>query len=140
METNSYINPWIYNGNIVTDEDAVGNVGFVYLITNNTNNRKYVGKKLFYFSKTRTVKGKKKKEKVISDYKEYYGSNRELQKDVEELGVDNFTREILYICKTKGHCSYLEAREQFLREVLLCDEYYNGVIQCRINSSHLPKK
>ena len=137
MET--YDNPWTYNKADVTDETASGYIGFVYLITNKKTKRKYIGKKLFWFTKTRTVKKKKKREKVPSDWKEYYGSNDELKAEVAKLGGKNFKREILYLCKTKGECNYYEAYEQFTRQVLLCDEYYNAYIQCRINASHLPK-
>ncbi len=134
-----YNNPWTYKKAHVTDADAVGHMGFVYLITNKKTKRKYIGKKLFWFSKTRTVKGKKKREKVPSDWKEYYGSNNELNKERETLGDKNFKREILFLCKTKGECTYLEAREQFARNVLLTDDYYNGWIHCKVSISHLPK-
>jgi hypothetical protein len=136
---------WIYNNIEVTElpEDCIG---FVYMITNLTNNRKYVGKKLAKFSRTttRTVKlknGNKKKKKirskVDSDWMEYYGSSIELNKDVESLGKDNFTREILFFCKSKAECSYIEAREQFSRKVLESEEYYNNNIMCRIHGSHI---
>jgi hypothetical protein len=71
---------------------------------------------------------------------DYYGSSIELSKDVESLGVDSFTREILYYCKSKAECSYIEAREQFSRRVLESDEYYNGQISCRIHKSHIKGK
>ena len=136
---------WIYNNNEISElpEDCIG---FVYLITNLTNNRKYVGKKLAKFSRTttRTVKlknGNKKKKKIRSkidsDWMEYYGSSIELNKDVESLGKGNFTREILFFCKSKAECSYIEAREQFSRRVLESDEYYNNNIMCRIHGSHI---
>lgn len=121
-------------------------VGFVYLITNNLSGRKYIGKKLAKFSKTtyRVVKlknGKKKRKKIRgkidSDWKTYYGSSPELQKDVDALGAENFTREILYFCKSKAECSYVEAREQFARRVLESSDYYNGIINCRIHGSHI---
>ncbi len=121
-------------------------VGFVYLITNELSGRMYVGKKLAKFSKTtyRVVKlknGKKKRKKIRgkidSDWKTYYGSSPELQRDVAELGAENFTREILYFCKSKAECSYVEAREQFARRVLESEEYYNGIINCRIHGSHI---
>jgi len=124
-------------------------VGFVYLITNLTNNRKYVGKKLAKFSKTtyKTIKkkdGTKKKKrvrsKIDSDWLEYYGSSIELNKDVESFGKENFTREILYFCKSKAECSYVEAREQFARKVLESTEYYNNNIMCRIHGSHILNK
>jgi hypothetical protein len=139
---------WLYNNQELTElpEDCVG---FVYLITNLTNDRKYVGKKLAKFSRTttKTVKlknGTKKKKKVRSkvdsDWMDYYGSSIELNKDVESLGKENFTREILFFCKTKAECSYIEAREQFARKVLESTEYYNNNIMCRIHGSHILNK
>ena len=136
---------WIYNNQELTElpDDCVG---FVYLITNLTNQRKYIGKKLAKFSRTttKTVKlknGEKRKKKVRSkidsDWLEYYGSSNELNKDVESLGKDSFTREILFFCKSKAECSYIEAREQFTRRVLESTEYYNNNIMCRIHGSHI---
>jgi hypothetical protein len=139
---------WHYQGTLVETlpEDCVG---FVYLITNNVSGRKYIGKKLAKFSKTstKTVKlknGTKKKKKVRtkvdSDWQTYYGSSPELSKDVETLGTDNFIREILYYCKSKSECSYVEAREQFSRRVLESTDYYNGHIQVRVHGSHILNK
>lgn len=132
---------WIYKNEVFDSIDCFEPtaVGFVYLITNLTNNKKYIGKKLLYFSKTKYIKNKKKRIKIESDWKDYYGSNQELQKDVELLGKENFKREILHICYSKGECNYLEAKEQFLREVLENNDYYNGQIQCRINKNHIKK-
>ena len=138
---------WLYQGTIVEQlpEDCVG---FVYLITNNTTGRKYIGKKLAKFSKTTykvvklkngTKKKKKIKGKIESDWRDYYGSNIELNKDVEQLGVENFTREILFYCQSKAECSYIEAREQFRHRVLERDDYYNGHIQVRVHGSHILK-
>jgi hypothetical protein len=121
-------------------------VGFVYLITNNLSGRKYIGKKLAKFSRTtlKTVKQKngiKKKKKVRSkvdsDWREYWGSSPELSRDIELLGTENFTRQILYYCKSKSECSYIEAREQFSRQVLESQDYYNGHIQVRVHGSHI---
>jgi hypothetical protein len=121
-------------------------VGFVYLITNNLSGRKYIGKKLAKFSRTtlKTVKQKngiKKKKKVRSkvdsDWREYWGSSPELSRDIEQLGTENFTRQILYYCKSKSECSYIEAREQFSRQVLESQDYYNGHIQVRVHGSHI---
>ena len=124
-------------------------VGFVYLITNNLSGRKYIGKKLAKFSKTtykivkqkNGIKKKKKiRTKVDSDWREYYGSSPELSKDIEQLGTKNFTREILFYCKSKSECSYIEAREQFTRQVLESDDYYNGQISVRVHGSHIKNK
>lgn len=139
---------WLYENQLVETlpEDCVG---FVYIITNLSSERKYIGKKLAKFSKTtqRTVKlknGSKKKKKirtkVDSDWRDYYGSSPELSKDVELFGKDNFKREILYYCKSKSECSYIEAREQFSRKVLESKDYYNGHIQVRVHGSHIINK
>jgi len=139
---------WTHQGQIVEQlpEDCVG---FVYLITNMLTGRKYVGKKLAKFSKTtyKTVKlknGKKKRQKIRSkidsDWQEYWSSSDELKKDIVSLGKDNFTREILFYCKSKSECTYIEARTQFERKVLESDDYYNGQISCRIHQSHIKGK
>ena len=126
---------WFYNDLVF--EEVGENIAYVYCITNLINGRKYIGKKNLYFSKTRVVKGKRKRYKVESDWHDYYGSNKELQEDVENLGKENFKREILRLCKSKGEASYFEAKEQFTRFVLETDEYYNSWISCRIRKSHL---
>lgn len=139
---------WLYESQPVVSlpEDCVG---FVYLITNTLTGRKYIGKKLAKFSKTTyrvvklkngTKKRKRIKSKIDSDWQLYYGSSPELSKDIELLGTENFTREILYYCKSKAECSYIEAREQFSRRVLESDDYYNGHIQVRVHGSHIKNK
>lgn len=139
---------WMYNNNII-EFAPEGSIGFVYLITNLTNNKKYIGKKLFCFSKTRykvhTQKNGKKvkkkiKSKIDSDWRDYYGSSENLHKDIELLGKEKFTREILYFCSSKAECSYLEAKEQFARGVLESDDYYNGQIAVRVHGSHILKE
>ena len=138
---------WTFQGQEVVElpEDCVG---YVYIITNLTNNKKYIGKKLAKFAKTtyKTVQlknGTKKKmkirSKIDSDWREYWGSSPNLQADITQIGVDKFTREILYYCKSKAETSYVEAREQFDRKVLESDDYYNGHIQVRVHGSHIKK-
>ena len=139
---------WLYQNQPVETlpEDCVG---FVYMITNITNQRRYIGKKLAKFSRTtqRTVKlknGTKKKKKirtkVDSDWRDYYGSSPELTRDVELIGKENFKREILYYCKSKAECSYIEAREQFTHKVLESEDWYNGHIQVRVHGRHILNK
>jgi len=135
---------WTYKGKTFDSDDIGDYVGFVYLIHDNKTGRKYVGKKLFHRKVTRPpLKGKKRKriEYVESDWKTYYGSCKELQEEVKhEQDLSRFECEILHLCKTKGELSYLELKEQVDREVLLKDEYYNNIIQCRIHGKHLRKK
>ena len=139
---------WLYQGTVV-DVLPEECVGFVYLITNKTDHRMYIGKKLAKFSKTtyKVVKqknGVKKKKrirsKIDSDWKEYYGSNDQLNKDVESLGRDNFIREILHYCNSKAVCSYIEAKEQFDRKVLESADYYNGIINLKVHKNHIKDK
>ena len=119
-------------------EDMIGeDYGFVYIITNLTNNRKYIGKKFFYSLRTKMIKGKKKRMKLPSDWQTYYGSNDAIKKDIIDLGKENFKREILHLCKSKGECGYLEAKEQFARSVMESDSYYNVWIMCRVRRSHI---
>jgi hypothetical protein len=127
---------WIYK-NKVFEEVPTNAYGYVYLITNNLTGRKYIGKKLFWFRKTKVVKGKKKRLKVESDWREYWSSSDEVKSDVKVIGETNFTREILHICQNKGTCNYLEAKEQMLRGVLESDLYYNAQIQCRVHRTHI---
>jgi hypothetical protein len=126
---------WSYKGEIVED---IGNyIGFVYIITNLSNEKKYIGKKNFYFSKIKQVKGKKKRYKVESDWKDYYGSSDKLNEDVHLFGENNFKREILRFCSSKGEMTYFEAKYQFQYDVLESDQFYNSWINCKINKKHL---
>jgi len=134
---------WIYKNEPV-EQLPEQCVGFVYIITNTVSGRMYVGKKLARFKTTRykmhTQKnGKKVRKKirgaVASDWQEYYGSSDQLNRDVELLGRDQFRREILYYCRSKAECNYIEAREQFTRKVLESDQYYNGHIRVRVHGS-----
>jgi hypothetical protein len=123
---------WFYKGKEFTEipENAVG---FVYIITNKQNQRKYIGMKNFYFTRLKKVKGKKRKKrvKIESDWREYFSSSEILKKDVKKLGEENFTREILYICFNKHDLAYLELKEQVVRNVLESLEYYNEFLYYR---------
>ena len=125
---------WTYQGKQI-DKLPEGCEAFVYLITNKVNGMMYVGKKLAKFKVTKKpLKGKKNKRRSTkeSDWQTYYGSSDRLNADVLELGEDNFIREIIHICPSRGIASYLEAREQFERRVLETDEYYNGYLINRL--------
>ena len=135
----SYENPWIYNGEPFDSDKIEDNYGFVYLIENLVDNKKYIGKKLFYSSKTKTIKKKKKKIKVESDWKKYYGSNLELIADADKHGRNNFKRTILRLCKTKGECNYFEAKGQCALDFLRDNMYYNTWIMVKVHKSHVAK-
>lgn len=119
------------------EEDIQDHFGFVYLITHLGTGRKYIGKKFFTKSKTKQVKGKKKKSRVSSDWQTYWGSNTELQEEVKKNGEDKYTREILHLCKSRSACSYWETFEIFSRHALLSDSYYNSWVTCKIHKAHV---
>ena len=131
---------WFYGDDEFTSDMICDYIGYVYCITDLSNNKKYIGKKLFRSTrKLKPLKGQKRRRTKIteSDWMSYYGSSEEVKSLVEEKGQDNFHREIIHLCKSKGEMSYLEAKEQFDREVLLSDEYYNEFIGCKIHGKHV---
>jgi hypothetical protein len=113
---------WQYDGEEF-DEVPKGMEGFVYIITNLTNNKKYIGKKHFWTRQKNRKTGRRKTEE--SDWRNYFGSCDELHEDIKVLGKDKFLREILYLCPHKKSMSYYETYEQFNRNVLMSEEYYN---------------
>ena len=130
---------WTYNKKKV-DSIPDQYEGFVYIITNTTNNMKYIGKKLAKFKTTKPpLKGRKNKRRGYkeSDWKTYWGSSDQLKADVKELGEDKFTREILQYCSTKNVMNYIEAELQFKYKVLLSKDYYNKIINCRIGGANI---
>lgn len=131
---------WLYNNEEFTSEMIEENAGFVYCITDLRSQKKYIGKKNFFSTRRLPpLKGKTRKRKVVkeSDWQDYFGSSEEIKQLLEQNGRDIFKREILHLCKTKGEMSYLELKEQVDREVLLSDEYLNGIIQVKIHRSHV---
>ena len=135
---------WHYDGKEYnpTQEDLSDWVGFVYIITDKSNDKKYIGKKIFWSKKTLPpLKGKTRKRKKIveSDWRSYYGSSELVKSLLLEHGEGNFRREILHFCKSKGEMSYLEIRAQILRNALLDDNYYNGIVNVRIHRSHVKR-
>lgn len=130
---------WIHNFKEFTIDDVGDYYGFVYMITNTLNGKKYIGKKWFWSSIKKKVKGRKraKRLKIQSNWLEYYGSSDSLIKDVETYGEDKFKREILLLCKTKSEATYHEARLQFEYRVLESEDWYNKWIFCRVRKSNL---
>ena len=111
-----YENPWYYNGEVFRSENISDNFGFVYLIENKINGRKYIGRK--YFWSFRKPKGKSRKVKSESDWKKYYGSCPELKEDVIKFGRENFSRTMLSVHKTGGKTNFEETRQLFANNVL----------------------
>ena len=112
----SYENPWVYLERTFDSDDVGDYFGFVYLITNKSNQRQYIGRK--YFWSFRTPPGKKRKVKQESDWKKYYGSCPELKEDVKKYGKEIFSREILSLHVTKGTCNFEDTKQLFLNNVL----------------------
>lgn len=130
---------WLYDDKPVDEPELENYIGFVYVIENKTDDRMYIGKKLLKFKRTKKIKGRNKKVSVDSDWKKYWGSNKNLQEDVLELGEDKFQRKILRLCKSKGEMNYYEAKYQFELGVLESDQYYNEWIMVKVHRTHIKK-
>ena len=126
---------WIYNDEVFTEDMIGDNVGFVYIISNTTNGKFYIGKKLFTKLKTVQKKKKKKRTRVSSNWVDYTGSNDQLNEDIKN--GHQIKKHILHLCKSKGWCSYMETKEIFMRNCLVLDEYYNTWVQCKIRRQHI---
>ena len=130
-----YENPWYFEGSPFLSEDIGDLYGFVYLIVNKINCRKYIGRK--YFWSFRKPPGKKRRVKKESDWKKYYGSCPELNEDIEQFGRQNFSRTILSLHKTPGKTNFEETRQLFVNGVLTesldsgAPAYYNSNILSR---------
>ena len=130
---------WYYNNELITTAPEEY-VGFVYEIHDTLNQKYYIGKKLLWRTKKLPpLKGRKNKRhrRIETDWQTYWGSSELLNSVRAEIGDQHFRRKILYWCANKNQMSYFETREQFSRDVLFKDEYYNGIISCRISSRGL---
>lgn len=111
--------------------------GFVYLIRNKVSGKSYIGRKYFTKASSRQVKGKRRRCRKESDWKDYWGSSKRLLEDIEKLGKENFERQILRLCKTRGECNYWEAKYQFEYDVLTGDNYYNDNIMMKFTRHNI---
>ena len=130
---------WYYNDKEIGEEEIEGYAAFVYRITNLETGKMYIGRKIFKSVRRQKVKGKTRRKKVEkeSDWKQYYGSNKLLQEDIERLGQDRFRREILKLCRNRGSANYWEAKYQMTENVLESDNYYNDWIMVKVHRSHV---
>ena len=126
---------WLYEGKEFEYSDEW--YGFIYLIENLKNGRKYIGRKFLTKAAYKTVKGKRKKIRKESDWADYYGSSPALLADVEVYGKENFRRTILRLCKSRGECNYFETKEIFDRDAVLDGTYYNSWVSCKVQASHV---
>lgn len=127
---------WLYQKKEFT-EVPKNMEGFVYLITNLENGKKYIGKKNFWTRQKDRKTGRRKKKP--SDWGNYWGSCDELKEDVKSLGEEKFLREILYLCPHKKSMSFYETMEQFKRDVILREDYYNTNIEGKFFSSEVER-
>jgi len=130
---------WLYNGKEIGDDEIDGYAAFVYIITNLTDNKRYIGKKIFKTVRRKKVKGKTRRKKVEkeSDWKSYFGSNVVLLADVERLGQEQFEREIVKLCKTRGTANYWEAYYIMTNHAIMSEDFYNESLQVRVHFSHI---
>jgi hypothetical protein len=128
---------WLYNDKELTGEDIEGYYGFIYEIENLIDGRRYLGRKYFTKAGTKQVKGKKRKTRKESDWRDYYGSSPYLLEDIERLGKENFKRTIVRLCKTRGETNYWEAKLQFKFEVLESDKFYNSNILVKFTKRNI---
>jgi len=130
---------WVYQGNPFEPNSLEDWYGFVYEIEEISTGKKYIGKKFFWKTKTLPItKSRKRRKKTLveSDWRTYYGSSEVLKERVAR-GESLYNRVILRLCRSKGECSYYEAKLQFEYDVLLRDDYYNEFIGCKIHSKHV---
>lgn len=129
---------WVLSESVTIDENTFG---FIYEITNTVTNKKYIGKKQCKSKlKRKPLKGRKNKRIEIkeSDWREYTSSSTELNEDIKKYGKDKFVFKIIRACGSKWELAYFEISEQIAKNVLMREDYYNGIINVRIGRP--PKK
>ena len=112
---------WTFQGKEFTYDMIKDNYGFVYCINNLITNKKYIGRKYFYSVKTLPpLKGKSRKRRRLleSGWENYWGSSEYLLQDIESIGKENFSREILSLHPNKQETNYHETKLQFMLNVL----------------------
>jgi hypothetical protein len=123
---------WILSEGVIISESTFG---FIYEIKNNINSKIYIGKKQCNLKiRRKPLKGKKRNRIDFkeSDWRSYTGSSTELNSDIEKYGKENFTFTILKTCGSKWELGYEEIKEQILRDVIINENFYNGILNVRI--------
>ena len=128
---------WLFEEKQFNHDLAQEYYGFVYLIENIETGKRYIGRKYFTKASSKQVKGKKKRCRKESDWKDYWGSSQRLLTEIESLGNNKFKRTILRLCETRGECNYWEAKLQFMHNVLESDLYYNDNIMMKFTRRNI---
>jgi hypothetical protein len=129
---------WVYeDGSLFEPPEKA--IGFVYELCCMKTGKKYVGKKILHSRKIKQKNGIKKKVKCDSDWRTYLGSSEAYVAHIEIHGAENIQRTVLHVCFDKASMSYLEMKEQVLRDAIISDEYVNGWVMCRVTRPHLTK-
>ena len=139
---------WTYKGNEMLDitQFPDNTYGFVYINKHTPTGKSYIGKKILQFTKKvklgkkeiaalGAVVGRKPSYKLSvkeSDWKTYTGSSKELNEDIKKYGKEKFDFVILEWCDSKFELGYKEIKKQIMEDVLLSEDYYNGIINCRL--------
>lgn len=149
---------WKYKENIIQDikDFPESTYGFIYKVTHLPTNKSYIGKKVLYFERTKKL-GKREvedlkeqrklqglrgktpaKKKVIteSDWKTYYGSQKEIKELVAKSNPEDWNKQILQFVPSKKLLTYYETKYLFVNEVIEnSDIYYNNNILGKFYSS-----
>jgi hypothetical protein len=139
--TEKTLTEWIYKGSPIAVEDVPSDsIGFIYIITQKSTGKKYIGRKMTFRTVTRMIKGKKKKEKRVSDWPEYWSSSPDLIELIDRIGTADFTKEILVFCYSKSSLNYNEEMAQYILGVLEDDKWMNRNIRSKVMRSWVQNK
>lgn len=136
---------WYYKGEEVTsiEDFPPQTFGFTYRIIHIPSGKAYIGKKVLQFvRKAKLTKkdlavyegqtGRKPTYKQVikeSDWKTYWGSNKELLELLKTEPKENFKREVLTCTTSKKLLTYEETKALFIYRVLeKPNEYFNDNI------------
>jgi hypothetical protein len=124
---------WKYNKKDLDENDIPKtSIGFIYKITQISTGKIYIGRKILFKTVTRTKLGKKRKEKVDSDWRTYWSSSPKIKAWIETDGIADFTKEILLFVSSKGMLAYGEELAMYLLGVLESDKFLNDNIRSKI--------
>ena len=127
---------WNFKGKELSDDQIPDKaIGFIYRITQISNGKQYLGKKLLTKSATKSVKGVKKKIRVESDWRDYWSSSPALLDYITSHGLDDFTKEILVFCSSKGSLLYCEELALYAVGALESDQWWNSNIRSKVYRS-----